>query len=134
MGRYYDGDIEGKFWFGVQPSDDADFFGVIGETCDCDGDEDLYPDLLCYTFTKENIKDVKAGIKKCIKELGSNKKKLDDYFDENNYYTDKELTKVLNVKEDEVLRILQWYARLDLGNKILKHLLTHEECRFEAEC
>lgn len=25
MGRYYNGDIEGKFWFGVQSSNDADF-------------------------------------------------------------------------------------------------------------
>ena len=31
MGRYYNGDIEGKFWFGVQSSDDADFFGKEGE-------------------------------------------------------------------------------------------------------
>ena len=28
MGRYYTGDIEGKFWFAVQSSDDADFFGL----------------------------------------------------------------------------------------------------------
>ena len=28
MGRYYFGDIEGKLWFGIQNSDDADFFGV----------------------------------------------------------------------------------------------------------
>ena len=28
MGRYYHGDIEGKFWFGVQSSTDAEFFGV----------------------------------------------------------------------------------------------------------
>ena len=27
MGRYYSGDIEGKFWFAVQDSDDAEFFG-----------------------------------------------------------------------------------------------------------
>ena len=31
MGRYYEGDIEGKFWFAVQESNDADFFGVTGE-------------------------------------------------------------------------------------------------------
>ena len=31
MGRYYNGDIEGKFWFGVQSSDDGDFFGSKGE-------------------------------------------------------------------------------------------------------
>ena len=28
MGRYYRGDIEGKFLFGVQESNDADFFGT----------------------------------------------------------------------------------------------------------
>jgi hypothetical protein len=28
MGRHYYGDIEGKFWFAVQSSFDADFFGV----------------------------------------------------------------------------------------------------------
>ena len=27
MGRYYQGDIEGKFWFGIQSSTDANFFG-----------------------------------------------------------------------------------------------------------
>ena len=31
MGRYYSGDIEGKFAFAVQSSNDADFFGVTGE-------------------------------------------------------------------------------------------------------
>ena len=31
MGRYYNGDIEGKFWFAVQSSDCADRFGSIGE-------------------------------------------------------------------------------------------------------
>ena len=30
MGRYYTGDIEGKFWFGIQSSNSADRFGVIG--------------------------------------------------------------------------------------------------------
>ena len=28
MGRYYNGDIEGKFWVAVQPSNAADQFGV----------------------------------------------------------------------------------------------------------
>ena len=30
MGRYYSGDIDGKFWFATQSSNDADFFGVTG--------------------------------------------------------------------------------------------------------
>ena len=28
MGRYYTGQISGKFWFGIQDSTDADFFGT----------------------------------------------------------------------------------------------------------
>lgn len=28
MGRMYTGDIEGKFWFGIQPSNDAERFGA----------------------------------------------------------------------------------------------------------
>jgi hypothetical protein len=31
MGRYYQGDIEGKFWFGCQSSDDGEFFGAKEE-------------------------------------------------------------------------------------------------------
>lgn len=30
MGRYYNGDINGKFWFAVQNSDDAEQFGASG--------------------------------------------------------------------------------------------------------
>ena len=29
MGRYYQGHISGKFWFGIQSSKDADFFGQM---------------------------------------------------------------------------------------------------------
>jgi hypothetical protein len=46
MGRYYTGDIEGKFMFGVQSSDDANFFGVEGESRSLDyyySEEDTLP-------------------------------------------------------------------------------------------
>ena len=32
MGRYYSGDIEGKFGFAIQNSNAADRFGVTGQT------------------------------------------------------------------------------------------------------
>ena len=31
MGRYYYGDIQGKFWFAIQSSDDATYFGIEPE-------------------------------------------------------------------------------------------------------
>ena len=43
MGRYYTGDIEGKFAFGVQASDAADQFGVEGQT----------PEYLEYYFSAQ---------------------------------------------------------------------------------
>jgi len=41
MGRYYYGDIEGKFWFGIQSSTDASFFGadhyeILRKKCGCE--------------------------------------------------------------------------------------------------
>ena len=54
MGRYYTGDIEGKFWFGVQDSTDADYFGVQGE-----------PRFYHYYFDTDDLPKIKEGIKKC---------------------------------------------------------------------
>ena len=36
MGRYYNGDIEGKFMFAVQSSTSADRFGCAGKQQLCD--------------------------------------------------------------------------------------------------
>lgn len=55
MGRYYTGDIEGKFWFAVQSSDDADFFGVEGNE----------PSEIEYCYEEDNLPDVKEGVEKC---------------------------------------------------------------------
>ena len=43
MGRYYWGDIDGKFAFAIQSSNDADFFGVQG----------YQPEQLQYNFEAE---------------------------------------------------------------------------------
>ena len=54
MGRYYSGDIEGKFWFAVQSSNAADRFGSIG----------YEPDYLEYYFNEDNLPDVQKELKK----------------------------------------------------------------------
>lgn len=123
MGRYYDGDIEGKFWFGVQDSDDADFFGVEG----------FKPNYLDYDFYKEDLPKVQEGIKECIDNLGKFKKKLDDFFKETNIYNNKDLSKKLKVSERRLKEILEWYARLELGIKIRDSIIENDECHFEAE-
>jgi hypothetical protein len=123
MGRYYSGDIEGKFWFGIQDSDDASFFGV--EPCE--------PSHIEYCFAEEDKKGVEEGIAECRKSLGDYKAKLDDFFRHNNGYQDKVLAKHLDVGQNKLRTLLEWYARLELGEKIKKSLDGKGECCFKAE-
>jgi len=125
MGRYYNGDIEGKFWFGVQSSDDGDFFGSKGEEPNT---------FLNYHFSKDDhLKDIKKGIKECEKELGTWKEKLDKFFKDNNGYNDKMIEDQLGLKKEKSKELLKWYARLELGNQILECVMKQGECSFEAE-
>jgi len=123
MGRYYSGDIEGKFWFGVQASDDASFFG---------GSESE-PNYLNYYFDEDDLPEIKAGIKKCQEELGEYKEKLDKFFKEWEAYNDEILAKELGIPSKKVRELLKWYARLGLGEKILKSVKENGQCEFEAE-
>jgi hypothetical protein len=128
MGRYYDGDIEGKFWFGVQSSDDAEFFGAKAR------------DPMYVEYIVEDIAEVEEGLEQCKKVLGENKQKLDDFFDslEHGYNDEmiidwymKKYKKLIN---DEVVKnMLEWYARLDLGEKIKKCMVDKGFCEFRAE-
>ena len=129
MGRYYDGDISGKFWFAVQSSDDADFFGVQGESS-----------YLSYYFSEDDKKNVHKGVLECDRHLGKYRKLLDEFFDNREGYNNKMLVEYLDEKEhphkhtEEGIRYyLEWYARLHLGKKIYDCILEKGECSFEAE-
>ena len=123
MGRYYSGDIEGKFWFGVQSSTDATFFGG----------EEYEPNYINYYFNKSHIDDIKKGIETCKKELGKYRKKLDRFFSKKSMYTNSQLVDNLGIKENELRPLLKWYARLGLGEKILKCVKKKGKCSFKAE-
>ena len=123
MGRYYNGDIEGKFWFAIQSSTDAEFFGVVGSE----------PSYLDYYFSEDNLKDIEEGISECEKELGDWKSKFDQFFKKNNGYNYEMIEEQLGLKEDDARKLLEWYARLDLGTKILKCVQKNGECSFTAE-
>jgi len=125
MGRYYEGDIDGKFWFGVQSSSDADYFGVEGST----------PGFLDYNFEKDDLDKVAVGISECKRYLEKYENKLDKFFDDlDGGYNNEMLTKVLGVvSEKDVRRILEWYARLQLGQKIYDCIKKQGWCRFQAE-
>ena len=123
MGRYYSGDIEGKFWFAVQSSEDADFFGVVGSE----------PNFLNYYFTRDDLPKIKEGIKKCKKELGKYKDKLDEFFKKKDGYNDEQIMKEFGISEKKVKKIIEWYARLILGEKIAKCVEKQGDCEFDAE-
>ena len=129
MGRYYNGDIEGKFWFAVQPSDDADFFGVEGQA-----------NYISYYFDEDNLEDIQQGIKQCEEALGNNKAMLDTFFNEHHGYNDKKIVDYFQskystiIEEKDVKEMLGWYARLGLGNQIWECVKEHGSCSFDAEC
>ena len=130
MGRYYTGDIEGKFWVAVQSSDDADFFGSVGNE----------PNYLEYYFDKTNLPEISQGIKMCKNVLGKHKSKLDKFFKKGFGYNDEQIMKALESKKDntklnmeDIRKILEWYARLGLGETIKKCVKKKGECNFTAE-
>ena len=122
MGRYYNGDIEGKFMFARQSSDDADFFGQSGTA-----------QYIDYYFTKEDTITVKEKLLECLKVLGNAKPKIDKFFKKNSSFNDKMFEEEYGWDEEKTNHNLEWYARFELGKQIYKHLKNNDSCAFQAE-
>ena len=118
MGRYYSGDIEGKFWFAVQSSNAADRFGQQG----------YEPNYINYSFQEEDLEAVEEEIANIEATLGDKKQKLDDFFASVNGYNDKDI-EALGITKEE----LSDYADLGLGIKIRDCIKENGSCEFEAE-
>jgi hypothetical protein len=123
MGRYYYGDIEGKFWFAVQSSDSADRFGVIGAT----------PSYLEYWFSDSDLESVQQELKNIENNLGENLIKMDEFFKDNAFYNDEDLAEFLGLSLDTTKYLLRDYADYTLGKKIEQSILEKGECSFTAE-
>jgi hypothetical protein len=130
MGRYYQGDIEGKFWFAVQNSDDANNFG--GSEIELQDDDGEIIELE-YFFAKEDLESINEGVQTCITDLGEFKPKLDEVFSLSNSYNPDEIARQLGVGQAKYRDLMESYARLHLGNKIKKCVEDNGECRFTAE-
>ena len=116
MGRYYSGDIEGKFMFAVQPSDAADRFGSTGER----------PEELGYYFNKE---DHMETILEELDSLKENYEKVAKFFEEKDFYTKDDL-KDAGISDTE----MSDYADYNLGMNIKEGLEEQGEIYFTAEC
>jgi hypothetical protein len=118
MGRYYSGDIEGKFWFGVQSSTAADRFGVHHET----------PNYVEYFYCEDDLPEVEAEINRIIEGLGNMLQVVEDFFKYNNGYTDDQLS-AIGITNN----ILSEYADLKLGESIRDCIIGAGICKFDAE-
>ena len=130
MGRYYQGDIEGKFWFSVQSSDDANNFG--GSEIELQDDVGEVMELE-YFFNKEDLESINEGIQTCITDLGEFKVRLDEFFADSRGYNPDELAKHLEITKEKYSIIMESYARLKLGENIKKCVEEKGECNFTAE-
>lgn len=128
MGRYYSGDIDGKFWFAIQSSDCADRFGSVGTR-----------DYLNYWFDESHLEEIEDEIKQIKKNIGRKELKLmDKFFKENNGYNDDMLIEFFEKEgcpkdSKDIKYMLEEYADLGMGKKILKCVKETGECSFTAE-
>ena len=123
MGRYYSGDIEGKFWFAVQNSDAADRFGVTGHQ----------PEELYYHFDQEDLPGIYQELSSIEAKLGNKLVLLHKFFEENTSYSYEKVAECLNVNPNDIQNILKEYADYELGLKIMKSVQTTGQCEFTAE-
>lgn len=115
MGRYYNGDIKGKFWLATQPSSDAEQFGA-------------YEDGGIH-YVVSNIEPVKARLQQIFKELD---------IPENYDLTEDDVIKLADAKVVRPMtaderKIEGLYASLNMGLKIYNCLMTQDTCEFVAE-
>ena len=117
MGRYYSGDIEGKFWFAVQSSAAPERFGCQERS-----------DIVQYTVDDSQIDTIEAELKSIKEKLGDKMQVLDKFFEKHCCYSDDQLEE-LGISQDD----LSEYADFDLGTKIFNCVKENGYCEFEAE-
>ena len=129
MGRYYNGDIEGKFWFAVQSSNAPARFGA----------QEYEPSYINYYFDEEQLEEVEEELDRIHKNMMGNIERLDDFFAQTNGYNTemiidwykKEYKKTIN--EEGVKDMLVEYADYELGKQIAECIKEKGECNINAE-
>ena len=93
MGRYYDGDISGKFWFAVQSSTAPARFG---------GNE-YEPNYINFYFRDDQLKEVEEELYRIHKNMQGNIEKLDEFFKQNNGYNEQMIIDFYLARYDETI-------------------------------
>ncbi len=129
MGRYYDGDISGKFWFAIQSSDAPERFGASA----------LEPSSIDYFFEEEELDVVSQELKhiedNIISKIGRTE------YESHNIPTiratpehqDFEAIELLAMKHRGDEKFLSELADYQLGCRIEASLKLNGQCSFTAE-
>ena len=98
MGRYYNGDINGKFWFGVLPSNAHERFGATE-----------YPSgYINYEISRDSYDDICNTLIEIESTIPV--QRIKEFFENNNGYNDEMLLKA-NINRGQ----LEEYAYYELG-------------------
>jgi hypothetical protein len=127
MGRYYSGDIEGKFVFAAQSSAAADRFGVAGRT----------PSYLEYYYDETNLEDLETELKLIEAEMGEHGEYLKVYYDlygsnDNVQIRFEEYLKKGDKKPLNEEQLLEFFD-YRIGKKIQECIKEQGDCSFTAE-
>lgn len=117
MGRYYDGDISGKFMFAVQGSDAAERFGAYEED----------QGYINYVVQEDHLAEVEKEIKNIEALPGVSR--VEKFLKGKESYRTSELEEHGITQED-----MKDWADLQLGKQIRDFIKeTGDSCRFQAE-
>jgi len=119
MGRYYNGDVNGKFMFAIQSSDAHERFGAVEEKSN----------YINYVVYRDSYAEICAELD-AIKHKG-HIDKVDKMFSEEGGYND-EIKKKFGVSEKD----LSEYADYEIGMQLKEFFDDNpdiDECRFDAE-
>jgi hypothetical protein len=114
MGRYYDGDISGKFMFAVQSSTAADRFGSTYSD----------PSYIEYYFDEDQLPTINAE----LNSLQVAFDKVSKFMEKHESYSSKMLEEA-NISTQE----LSDYADYRLGKQIKECIEEQDSCSFTAE-
>jgi len=119
MGRYYNGDVEGKFMFAVQGSDAHERFGAL----------ELESNYVDYVVYRDNYAEICAELD-AIKHKG-HIDKVEKMFSKENGWNDEILA-----RHNVTLENLSEYADYEIGMQLKEFFDDNpdvDECRFDAE-
>ena len=148
MGRYYCGQISGKFWFGVQCSNDASYFGVKHTdvvqylVCGCELDAGLIEHITNGNEISISINSIGLFCRDCFESIDEHKRAMleDDIdYDENTWrIADNEVYYEFEVRHINIVHAhvqqLEFFVGKYMESYIIKDNGDNSEITYYYKC